>query len=163
MCSSDLNSSRGPIQLLLSTIQCGQRRMKKSDVIARFEASPTEFVELSDIERFGEGSGYCAQLRVRAGPFGCTDRPFYFDDLESFISDLHRGYEKLSGIAELRCRYEHEHVKLEFKSRGHVVASGTIIDYGPPECRLQFAFETDQTVCPPFLRQLDNVVAQLYG
>jgi hypothetical protein len=137
--------------------------MKNSDVTARFEASPNEFVELSDVERFGDGSGYCAKLRVQAGAFGCTGRPFYFDDLESFISDLRRGYEKLTGSAELRSRYEHEFVKLEFTSRGYVVASGTIIDYGPPECRLQFAIETDQAVCPSFLRELDNVAAQLHG
>ena len=102
--------------------------MKKSDVIARFEASPTEFVELSSIERFGDGSGFCAQLRVGAGEFSCTGRPFYFDDLGSFIADLRRGYDKLTGSAELRCRYEHEYIKLEFTSRGHVIASGTIID-----------------------------------
>jgi hypothetical protein len=79
--------------------------MKKSDVIARFEASPTEFLELSNIERFPDGAGYCAQLRVGAGAFACTGWPFYFDDLESFISDLRRGYDKLTGIAELKCRY----------------------------------------------------------
>lgn len=137
--------------------------MKKSDVIARFEASPTEFVELSNIERFEDGSGYCAQLRVGAGEFRCTGRPFYFDDLESFISDLRRGYDNLTGSAQLRSRYEHEFMKLEFTARGHVVASGTIIDYGPPECRLHFAFETDQTVCPPFLRELERVATQLHG
>jgi hypothetical protein len=83
--------------------------------------------------------------------------------LEAFISDLRRGYERLSGAAELRHRYEHEFIKLEFTSLGHLVASGTIIDYGPPECRLQFAFETDQTVCPTFLRELDSMSGQLHG
>jgi hypothetical protein len=136
--------------------------VKKSDVIARFAASPTEFVELSNVERFGDGSGYCSRLRVSAGSFECTGRPFYFDSLEAFISDLRRGYERLSGTAELRHRYEHEFVKLEFTSLGHLVASGAIIDDGPPERRLEFAFQADQTVCPTFLRELDSMSGQLH-
>jgi hypothetical protein len=137
--------------------------MKKCELTARFEASPTEFVELSDIECFEGGSGYRAWLQVQAGAFSCRGRPFYFDDLASFISELRRGYDKLTGVAELRYRYEHEFVRIEFTSLGHVVASGTIIDCGPPECRFQFAFKTDQTVCPPFLRELDSLAAQLHG
>lgn len=137
--------------------------MKNSDVIARFAASPTEFVELSNVERFGDGSGYRAQLRVNAGSFACNGHPFYFDNLEVFIEGLRRGYEELSGAVELRHRYEDEYVKFEFTSRGHLVASGLIIDYGPPECHLQFAFETDQTVCSAFLRDLYSIAEQLHG
>jgi hypothetical protein len=44
-----------------------------------------------------------------------------------------------------------------------VVASGVFVDYRPLGCRLQWAFETDQTMCPSFLRKLDSVAAQLHG
>jgi hypothetical protein len=123
---------------------------------ASLAVSPSEFVELSEFERFDDGSGYRAVLRAASGEFACTGREFYFDDLPVFLDRLREAYQRVSGSAELRLRYEEEFLRIELTQLGHIVVSGLLIQYGPFGCRLQFSFEADQSFCPPFIAQLQE-------
>lgn len=126
-----------------------------------FTASNTEFVELSEIERFADDSGYVAMIRVGSGEFACSGRKFFFGELPQFLDDLKKSYRALRGSAELRTQYEEDFVRFEFTSRGHVVVTGILREYGNLNRKLQFGFESDQSFLPPFIAALESVVAEL--
>jgi len=134
--------------------------MKTATPIALI-VSDTEFVELTNIERFNDRSGYCARIRVGSECFLCTGHPFYFNDLENFLAELKTAHQKVSGVTELRDRYEDEFIKVKYSSNGHVLISGLLVEYGHLDRRLQFAFETDQTFLPPFIASVEKVVDEL--
>ena len=134
--------------------------MKSATPIA-FRACDTEFVELSDIERFEDGSGFCSQIRVGSGEFTCTGRRFYFDDLPEFLRQLRMIYQQIGGSAELRQRYEEEFVRFEMSSRGHLKVTGLLKDYGAMERVFRFAFEADQSFLPPYINAIEEVLKEL--
>ncbi len=134
--------------------------MKTESPIA-FAVSNTEFVELSAIERFEDGSGYVSVIRVGSGEFACSGRAFFFGGLPRFLKDLKKAYEELRGHAELRTQYEEEFVRFEFTSRGHVVVTGLLRDYGGLERKLQFGFEADQSFVPPLIASIERVNEEL--
>jgi hypothetical protein len=137
-----------------------RHRMKIATTVA-LRVCDTEFVELSEIERFEDGSGFCSQIRVGSDEFICTGRRFYFDDLPKFLSDLRRMYQKVGGTAELRQRYEAEFVKFEMSARGQIKVTGLLRDYGAMERVFQFGFEADQSFLPPYIKGLENVLKEL--
>ncbi len=126
-----------------------------------FAASTTEFVELSEIERFDDGSGWRAQIRIGSGEFMCTGRPFYFSDLGQFGTGLKKIYQEVGGATELRDRYEKEFVRFEMSQRGHLTITGLLMDYGAMERRFQFGFEADQTFLPPFIKSIEAILEEL--
>lgn len=126
-----------------------------------FSASHTEFIELSDIERFDDGSGYLATIRVGSGEFSCSGKKFFFDDLPQFFAALKKSYRDLSGHAELRPHYEDHFVRFEFTTRGRLTVSGLVLDYGPPGQKLQFSFEADQSYLPPFIASIEAALADV--
>jgi hypothetical protein len=134
--------------------------MKTATLIA-FAVSKTEFVELSAIERFEDGSGYVSEIRVGSGEFACSGRKFFFGGLPRFLKDLKNAHEELRGHAELRTQYEEEFVRFEFTPLGHVVVTGLLRDYGGLERKLQFGFEADQSFVPPFIASVERVTAEL--
>jgi hypothetical protein len=134
--------------------------MKTPTPIA-FTISKTEFVELSSIERFEDGSGYVSIIRVGSGEFACSGRKFSFAGLPRFLKDLKKGYQELRGRAELRTEYEEQFVRFEFTSRGHVVVTGLLRDYGGLDRKLQFGFEADQSFVPPFIASIERATAEL--
>ena len=126
-----------------------------------FKVSPTEFVELSEIEHFADDSGYVSMIRVGSGVFSCAGKQFYFEQLPSFLAELKKRYNEVSGYAELRTRYEKEFIRFEFTSRGHVVVTGLLLDYGNFNQNFQFGFEVDQTFIPPFITSVESAVVDL--
>ena len=140
------------------------RSMKmKSSHSALFAIGPDSYLELSDVERFGDGSGYRAWIKVSTGNFACLGKSFYFDALPKFIEHLRSAQADVKGGAELRLPYEEEFVRFEFSPRGHVGIFGLLISDGPPGSRLNFSIEADQSYCPPFLMQLDAIAEDLEG
>lgn len=133
----------------------------KTDARIAFTASSTEFVELSEIERFPDHSGYVSMIRVSSGEFACSGKQFYFTDLPRFLGDLKKSYQAVRGHAELRTQYEEEFVRFEFTSRGHVLVTGLVREYGNFDRMLRFGFEADQSFIPPFLASLESAVAVL--
>jgi hypothetical protein len=126
-----------------------------------FTASSTEFVELSDIERFDDGSGYCAQIRIGSGEYACLGRLFYFDDLKKFLGDLKEIYRVIGGVAELRTRYEKEYLRFDMGPSGHLNITGMLMDYGGLERVFQFGFVADQSYLPPFLKGIEEAIKVL--
>lgn len=128
---------------------------------AGLEISDSEFLRLSAVERFSDGSGYCGQIDVTAGEFACLGRRFYFDDLPGFVQQLRTMHRLLTGHAELRHRYESEFVRFEFDARGHVHVTGLLSESGPDSCSLRFSLAADQTFVPEFISGLDGIVRGL--
>ena len=126
-----------------------------------FAVSTTEFVELSEIERFADGSGYVSMIRVGSGEFACSGRKFFFGELPRFLDDLKKSYRALRSYAELRTQYEEDFVRFEFRSLGHIVVTGLLREYGNLNRKLQFGFEADQSFLPPFIAALESAVAEL--
>lgn len=83
----------------------------KTDACIRFAANNTEFIELSEIQRFPDDSGYVSMIRVRSGEFTFLGKEFYFTDLTSFLHDLKKSYESVRGHVELRTQYKEELVR----------------------------------------------------
>jgi hypothetical protein len=124
-------------------------------------ASPEDFIEISGIEKFGDGSGYTSRLGVRSGRFSCSEHPFYFDHLERFTKDITEAYDRVEGKARLGHTYEKDFVEIEVRRGGHVSVVGFIVQHGPPHQELRFAFGCDQTFLPDLLRALNRVAKDL--
>jgi hypothetical protein len=123
-------------------------------------ARPEDFVEISNVERFSDGSGYSSRLSVGSGRFSCSAHPFYFDDLDGFTKAVIKAYDRVGGKARLSSNYEKEFIEIEVLSRGHVSVSGFIVQYDPRQ-ELRFSFGCDQTFLPELLRSLKQVAAEL--
>jgi hypothetical protein len=127
-------------------------------------AGPDQFIELSSVERFADGSGYASRLNVGSlglGRIVCTGHPFYFDDLAGFTGDLKKAYDLVAGKARLGHRHEKDFIEIEVLRSGHVAVSGFIVHHGPPHQELRFAFGCDQTFLPALLQALGQVAREL--
>jgi hypothetical protein len=89
--------------------------------------------------------------RGLGGRIACALEPEWFT---TFVTQLERMYDSLSGSAELRYRYEETHVLLEIHRQGQVLVSGLLADHVPPGQRLEFGFLSDQSCLPSFMRPL---------
>ena len=125
--------------------------------------SPQEFVELSGVERFSDGSGYTARLAVGSGRFACSDHPFHFDNLPRFTKDITKVYGRVEGTARVNHIYEKDFVEIEVRGGGRVSVTGSLVQYGPPRQELCFAFNCDQTFLPELLRSSAQVAKELDG
>jgi len=125
--------------------------------------SPSEFIEISRVERFDDGSGYTSRLAVGSGRYACSDHPFHFDNLPRFTKDITKAYDRVEGKARLGHIYEKDFVEIEVRGGGHVSVSGSLVQYGPPRQELRFAFGCDQTFLPELLRSLGQVAKELDG
>ena len=114
-------------------------------------------VELREVMRFADGSGFRSEMFVRCHGFS-AHRTFYFSD-RSFLAalkSLRRMDEHLQGEARLDEDYERDQfLQFTMLSRGHVLVSGQLVLLGEHTNRLSFAFETDQTCLAPLIRALD--------
>ena len=127
-------------------------------------AGPDQFIELSNIERFDDGSGYSSRLNVGSlgsGRFVCTGHPFYFDNLPSFAKDLAKAYDLVAGKARLAHNYEKDFIEIEVLRGGRVSVTGFLVEHGPPHQELRFAFGCDQTFLPDLLRSFQQVAGEL--
>jgi hypothetical protein len=128
---------------------------------ASLEVSDTEYIRLSTVERYSDGSGYSCFLDVCAGEFRCEGHRFDFDNLLHFLERLQTIYESLSGEAELRHRNDEEYLQFAMDRRGHVSVNGLVTDYR--ECRLTFRLEADQTYLFGFLSSLYRIYDELHA
>ena len=81
-----------------------------------------------------------------------------FDNLAEFVQQVSDAEQLLSGVAVLREDFHDHYIKMKVTKLGHVVVSGTIIEYGEHTQRLEFEFVTDQTCLPQFAKQLRALV-----
>jgi hypothetical protein len=125
--------------------------------VAAIEVSETEYLRLSDFERFDDGSGYRCNVDTRCGEFGCFGKAFYFDDLPMVVANLRDAYQSLKGSVEMRQRYEDESLIFMATTQGHFVVKGKLTDYRDHE--LRFALEADQTYIAPFVAALERIDA----
>ena len=125
--------------------------------VAAIEVSESEYLRLSEFERFEDGSGYRCNVDTRCGEFGCFRKAFYFDDLPTVVTKLRQAYQSLKGTVEMRQRYEHESLTFATTTQGHFVIKGKLTDYQDHE--LRFALEVDQTYVEPFLSALERIEA----
>ena len=114
-------------------------------------------VELREVIRFADGSGFQSEMFVRCHGFS-AHQTFYFSE-RSFLATLkalRRMDEQLQGEARLDEIYEHDQfLQFTMLSHGHVLVSGQLVLVSEHTNRLSFAFETDQTCLAPLIRSLD--------
>lgn len=118
------------------------------------------FLAFREIEVFEDRSGYSTKLSVRSGWISAEYR-FIFEQpcLARFVGDLERLDKVLVGRARLKPTWEEQFIELEGQGLGVINVSGDLIDHGPWQQRVVFAFRTDQTCLRPLivdLRQLLN-------
>lgn len=112
-------------------------------------------LEFLDVERFSDGSGYCAVIMVHSRGFS-VEIPFYFEvhPLDAFIENLEKMNQSLIGSARIKPFYEEHFIEFEINALGHVRIRGEMIEYSDMPQRLKFEFETDQTCLSPFIHDL---------
>ncbi len=118
----------------------------------------TTTLRLSNVEKFGDASGYRCNLKVHSSGFAC-ERQFYFDDdsLAEAIVSLRRMANGQPGEATVKDRYEYDFLRFAMNRLGHVVVSGALHEYGELSQSLEFAFRTDQTVLAALIRELTAI------
>ena len=121
------------------------------------------FIEITEIMRFSDGSGYQSLLSINSGEFSCSNHPFYFNDLESFSKSVLQAYDMVDGNARLGGVYEKDFIEISVERKGLVEVSGLIYDYKEPQQEMHFAFKSDQTFLPELLRTLTQVSKELEG
>ncbi len=119
-------------------------------------------LELWDIQRFHDGSGFSCELRVHCDGFSAR-REFYFSEssFEAARDAIARMDEDLSGEA----RFEEDvdssqHLAFTMLPRGHVRVSGELAIASENPTRLTFSFETDQTCLRPLMKALDGLAVE---
>jgi hypothetical protein len=123
--------------------------------------SPNEFVEIANIEKFDDGSGYASLLSVSSGSFSCCAYPFYFDDLKGFTKAITKAYERVEGKGRLGQAYEKDFIEVQVFRGGRVLVAGFIEQNSRQRQELRFEFECDQTFLPGMLQSLAQVAKEL--
>lgn len=124
------------------------------DIVLRTNNRDPSF-ELRDVERYSKHSGFCAIVAVRVRGFSgelrvCVEpEPFL-----EFVEALEAMDRTLAGSARLKPAYEDPFVDFVLSRTGTLYVSGELVHYAPATQRLQFEFETDQTVLGPFAQEL---------
>jgi hypothetical protein len=80
----------------------------KAETAIQLDISDSEYVRLSEIEQFSDGSGWCSTIKVSTAGFACTGRKFYFGDPAAFLEGLAKAHKTLKGIVELKTPNEDE-------------------------------------------------------
>jgi len=118
-------------------------------------------LRLSDIEKFGDGSGYRCNLTVKSKSFAC-ELPFYFDDshLRDGVDALSKMKEGSPGEAVIKGQWEDSVIRFALDHLGHLVVSGELFEHAELSQSLRFAFATDQTVLGPLVRDLTALLGR---
>jgi hypothetical protein len=123
--------------------------------------SEQEFVGISSVQKFSDGSGHTSRLAVGSWPFSCADHHFDFDNLPGFTKEITKAYDRVGGKARLAHTYEKDFIEIEVRGDGHVSVSGSVIQHGPPFQELRLSFACDQTFLPQLLHSLGQVAKEL--
>jgi hypothetical protein len=118
--------------------------------------SESECLELHDIRK--SGRDYICSLVVESRGFSAS-RHFHFDEhhLKIFLENLNVMETKLEGEAILRHLFEDDQITLKGFRNGHIVVSGSLVEYSEYSQRLDFCFQTDQTVLKPLIKDLGKL------
>lgn len=98
-------------------------------------------------------------LRVKSGTFqayascDCAVRQFC-----DFVDQLQKMYEFKCFNAELSAMFYGSNVTLTLDKAGHIKVEGKIFDDGMDQC-LTFSFTTDQSMLPPFISSLKQMIS----
>ena len=114
-----------------------------------------QVLELSEFELFEKDSFKC-RLKVWSRGFG-FEKDVFFDNVHNFIDQVEVMASSLSGEAVLKEEYHDHYLKFQVTKLGHVIVSGTLIDYSHQDQHLEFGFKTDQTCLEPFSKELKQV------
>src|SRR4051794_27440791 len=107
-----------------------------------------------EVNRFEDGSGYCAELRIRSHGFAvttefCVESP----QLERFVEEIRRLNTNLAGVATFKAAHEDNYVTFTVGRTGAVLVAGEIHAFiGEHDQALRFGFRTDQTCLGPLIR-----------
>jgi hypothetical protein len=114
-------------------------------------------IELSRFEILAD-EGYKCQLSLVSGPF-TADIEFWFDisSAKEVVTCLEHIYDKPRAEAKLAFRYEQPYIQFKGDGLGHIEISG-LLTYGPPFQRLEFTFQSDQTLVSPFVDELKALI-----
>jgi hypothetical protein len=129
------------------------------DIVLRTNTTAPK-LELKDIRRFSDGSGYVSHIVIVSDGFSAA-RPFYFEEwmLLNFLKAIEGMDKDLKGKARVGPAYEEDYIELEVGATGQVTVRGELVEYAPEENRLKFSFETDQTCLKPLLDDLHRCLA----
>jgi hypothetical protein len=137
------------------------------DHSASITVSPTEYLRLSEFERFEgvEGWAYVATLDARVATFSCNHYLFHFHDLPEFVRDLGEAFGALRGTVSLRKIRETDRLTFRFiETTGHVVLSADLgRSYADRGGSWKFELGFDQTYLGPFLHDLEKIDRALHG
>ncbi len=101
-------------------------------------------------------------LTVRSNGFALEEVPFWIGirELKQFCQQLHRmnEFQDFETPAVLYWDCELDEITFSMSRAGHVFVRGDFRSFGQCEQRLQFAFETDQTVLTSFVTALEALI-----
>ncbi len=113
-------------------------------------------LELRDVKKIGHD--YRCILVVESRGF-CAHRTFYFDEsnLKLFCCDLTKMNRTLAGQAKLKQLFEDDYICLKMAGGGHVIVAGLLVEYSEYAQRLEFRFQSDQTILTPLLEGMSKL------
>jgi hypothetical protein len=111
----------------------------------------TEFTKLDD-------EGFKCELDLISGPF-TAHIEFWFDisSASEVLKYLEKIHENPRAEAKLAFRYEQPYIQFKGDGLGHIEVSGLLVD-GPPFQRLEFTFQSDQTLISEFVTDLRDLI-----
>ncbi len=110
---------------------------------------------LSGFEKLGGDSIKC-HIILKSRRFG-YDGSVTFDNILVFINAIETMGNELKGSAELKEDYNDNFIKFEITNLGHVIVSGTFVEYSEHSQNMSFEFKTDQTCLLPFSGSLKGL------
>ena len=118
------------------------------------------FRSQSDVEDFDDGNWLACAVRVKAGGFrGDVAVSLRAEEFRRFRDELRRLNATLTGAATFETMEEWTAVRLVGDGRGHIEASGFLVDGFADANRLAFRLDFDQTELARMLRELDAVLS----
>ena len=117
-----------------------------------------EYIELVDLNRFDDKSGYGAVLRVQSRNFN-AEIPFYFERacFEEFCQAVLALEKTHVGKAVLKPFYDPEFISIEMQKNGHLLVSGELFEHSEIPQHLKFQFVSDQSQLKRLIEDLANV------
>lgn len=122
----------------------------------KLSSAAEDKIELTDFTKLDD-EGFKCQLNLKSGPFS-AEVEFWFDALSAkeVVNCLENIHENTRGEAKLSFRYEQPYIHFKGDGLGHIEVSGLLVE-GPPFQRLEFSFQTDQTMISEFLTELRDL------
>ena len=126
-----------------------------------FYQDPTHLLRLEAIEKYDDNSGFFSLLTVQSEPFGCTQYPFFFENLKSFCKEVIKLNSKLKGSAGIGPTRDKEFINFNCTALGHIIVSGGLFIYAEHSQSLKYSFESDQTCLALMAKSAENALLEL--